>query len=39
MRHQRAGGYDLMAFGGEEVEEFLADFGGGHSGIGNDAKA
>ena len=27
VRHQRAGGNDLVALGGEEVEELLADFG------------
>jgi hypothetical protein len=32
VRHQRAGGHDLVAFRGEEVEELLADFGAFHGG-------
>jgi hypothetical protein len=28
VRHQRTGRNDLVALGGEEVEELLADFGG-----------
>ena len=30
VRHQRAGGNDLVTLGGEKVEELLADFGGFH---------
>ena len=30
VRHQRTGGNDLVALGGEEVEELLADFGAFH---------
>jgi hypothetical protein len=32
-RYQRAGGYYLVAFGGEEIQEFLANFGGFHVGF------
>jgi hypothetical protein len=32
VRHQRTGRNDLMAFGGEEIEELLADFGTFHGG-------
>jgi len=30
MRHERRGSDDLVALGGEEVEELLADFGAFH---------
>jgi hypothetical protein len=33
VRHQRTGGHDLVALGGEEVEELLADFGAFHRGL------
>jgi hypothetical protein len=39
VRHQRAGGDDLMALGGKKVEEGLADFCACHGMNGNDAEA